>query len=186
MWQHAISRTRPWFSQERCNAILPNHLRSPLAPTIAALNVFPPTVNPSKKSCLKSAAKSSNSFIRALGCAWWIEEGMMNSGQWCKRLCPFIVVVCSSKIVNCSGERSRCKLLNLCFKSSGGLQAQVSIFLFREFKTVFVPMAVSHDTTTVLPRRLPRPSSPCQNNGRTHSKLLLCSAKIMSFLFPNR
>ena len=68
---------------------------------------------------------------------------------------------------------------NLCLILSGAVHWHDSCRLFFCCKTVLMPRQVSMETTTVFPRLLPRPSSPCHASGTTDCKLPGCSLKTL-------
>ena len=116
------------------------------------------------------------SSMVASGCSWCIPDGTMKSGQWWSSECPFIVVICSSKAALCLAESLCWTLPNLAFEVAGGSQHPRFRFLFNE---VITEKTVSHDTTTVLPLRFPRPSSPCHAMGRQLLREWGCSEKTL-------
>ena len=154
-----------------------NHFKSPLCPHTAAQKVLFWTVTPSKKSVLKSSDSFCIMPLRSPGWGWCQQEGITTSGQCWRKLWPRMFVVCLS--TNGFKRSGICFVVLLYFASneSGGLHSHPRC-RFRDIKLVCTPIGDSTETTTVFPRRFPRPSSPCQNSGRTWHKQS-CSEKTL-------
>ena len=173
-WQQGMSVTTPWFWNDLSSAILQNHFRSPFPETTAKQTCRLCTVRPSKNKRRKSAAISFNISMRTCGCSWWTELGIINKAKCCKKECPFMFVHCFFSRSHVCSRNFLDRGPYFCLMPSWALQSQEGWGLFF-CRAVWTPMTASHETTTVLPRRFPRPSSPCQAMGTTVCRLSWCS-----------